>query len=128
MKHQSIIVYVPGKSNTPSFDDVFLACSAGYGINMGTGTYPTSGAVGKYGLCEPTGWKNGGHSMSFVAVAEEGSEQFIYLCNSHAWKYAGDKYFPGKQPGVWINRTNFWRIANGAYRYGNWYVNIGEMV
>jgi hypothetical protein len=127
LKYQSIIIYVPGKNNTPSFDDVFLACSAGFGVAMGTGTYPTASKVGSSGLSEPTSWKNGGHAMCFAAAVWHNGKRYLYLLNSHGYRYDGDKYFDGKQPGCWISEENFARIANGAYRYGNWYVNIGEI-
>ena len=127
LKHQSVIIYVPGTGNTPKFDDVFLACSAGFGVCMGTGTYPTASKGGASVLSEPTQWKNGGHAMSWAAAIVEVDRRFLYLLNSHGNRYDGDKYHASRQPGCWISEQNFARIANGAYRYGNWYVNIGEM-
>jgi hypothetical protein len=52
---------------------------------------------------------------------------YLYLLNSHGNRYEGDKHCDGRQPGCWISEEDFSRIANNAYRYGNWYVNIGEM-
>jgi len=128
LKHQSVIIYVPGNGNTPSFDDVFLACSAGFGVCMGTSPYPTEAKVGKSGLSEPFVWKNSkGHAMAWAAAMVESSRRFLYLLNSHGNLYDGDKYYEGRQPGCWISEENFARIANRAYRYGNWYVNIGEL-
>ena len=127
LKHQSVIIYVPGQKNTPKFDDVFLACSAGFGVCMGTGTYPTAAKVGRDGLAVPFAWKNGGHAMCFAAAIVVNGKRYLYLLNSHGNRYAGDKYFEGSQPGCWISEEDFARIANGAFRYGNWYVNIGEM-
>ncbi|MCL2711585.1 MAG: hypothetical protein FWE95_11970, partial [Planctomycetaceae bacterium] len=127
LKHQSVIIYVPGSGNTPKFDDVFLACSGGFGVCMGTGTYPTAAKVGPSGLSEPSAWKNGGHAMSWAAAIVESGVRFLYLLNSHGNRYEGDKYHAGRQPGCWIREQVYSRIANGAHRYGNWYVNVGEM-
>ena len=38
-----------------------------------------------------------------------------------------DKYHEGRQPGCWISEEDFDRIARESYRYGNWYVNVGEI-
>ena len=65
--------------------------------------------------------------MSFSGVTVEGGRRFLYLLNSHGNRYDGDKYHDGRQPGCWINEQNFDRMARNSFRYGNWYVNIGEM-
>jgi len=89
--------------------------------------YPTAAKVGPSGLSEPSAWKNGGHAMSWAAAMVEGGTRFLYLLNSHGNRYEGDKYHSGCQPGCWISEQVFGKIANGAYRYGNWFVNVGEM-
>ena len=133
-KHQSNVIYVPGKKITqsdrfltPSFDDVFLANSAGFGVCMGTGTYPTAAKVGRDGLAVPSAWKNGGHAMCFAAAIVVNGKRYLYLLNSHGNRYDGDKYHEGRQPGCWISEEDFDRIAREAFRYGNWYVNVGEI-
>jgi|GEM_PF-2051770 len=128
LKHQSNVIYIPGSRNTsPKFDDVFLACSAGFGVCMGTSIYPTAAKVGRDGLAVPSAWKNGGHAMCFAAAIVVNGKRYLYLLNSHGNRYDGDKYHEGRQPGCWISEEDFDRMANGAYRYGNWYVNVGEI-
>ena len=113
LKYQSNVIYVPGKKIsqrdrflTPSFDDVHLVCSAGFGVVMGTGTYPTAAKVGRRGLAVPSAWKKGGHAEASAAGIEEMSEKLLYLLNSHGYRYEGDKYFEGRQPGKWIGRED----------------------
>jgi len=127
LKHQSVVIYVPGLRNTPSFGDVFLACSGGFGVCMGTGVYPTAARVGRDGLAVPSAWRNSGHAMCFVAAIVVNGKRYLYLLNSHGNRYDGDKYHDGRQPGCWISEEDFNRMARNSFRYGNWYVNIGEM-
>ena len=125
LKTQSIIIHLP----EPSFDLVYAACAAGFGINMGTHTYPVSAVPNGEGLSMPSGWRNGGHAMAFVAAWKAPSgRRYVYLENSHGARYAGDSLHSGRQHGCWINEEHFRRMAsNNPFRYGTWYVNLGEM-
>jgi len=122
LQTQSVIVYLP----EPDFDHVFAVCAAGFGINMGTGTYPITSQVNSDGLSVPSSWKRGGHSMSAVAafVASSGTE-YVYVENSHGNRYKPDKLFGEAQPGFWCNRTHWNKMATS--QYGNDYVNVGEL-
>jgi hypothetical protein len=124
LAHQSIVIYLP----QCTFDYCYAACSAGIGINMGTATYPTVAVVNGHGLAVPSSWKNGGHSMAWMfAITVEG-RRYLYLENSHGARYAADKFSGGKkQHGLWIDETNFRKIADPSFRYGRWYCNIGEL-
>ena len=88
-------------------------------------------SVYDYILCEiyrvPSAWKNGGHAICFAAAIVVNGKRYLYLLNSHGNRYDGDKYHEGRQPGCWISEEDFDRIAREAYRYGNWYVNVGEI-
>ena len=124
LKHQSIILPLP----SASFDQTFLMCSAGVGINMGTGTYPTGSSVNGEGIGVASAWKNGGHAMAWVAsITSPNGKRYIYLENSHGNRYVADRYNNKPQSGCWIDEAAFRRIAATGSRYGTWYGNIGEM-
>jgi len=124
LKHQSVILFLPAAS----FDHTFLMCSAGVGINMGTGTYPTGSSVNGEGFGVASSWKNGGHAMAFVAtMVSPSGRRYIYLENSHGNRYAADRYNNQRQSGCWIDETAFKKIAASGFRYGTWYGNIGEL-
>ena len=111
--HGHNVIYIPGSRNTsPKFDDVFLACSAGFGVCMGTGVYPTAAKVGRDGLAVPSAWKNGGHAMCFAAAIVVNGKRYLYLLNSHGNRYDGDKYHEGRQPGCTDGR----HIRTANYR------------
>ena len=125
LKTQSVIVYLP----EPKFDYVFSVCDAGFGINMGTGVYPTSAILGNDRLAEPKDWRSGGHAMSFVGAWRVASgKRYVYLENTHGARYVGDSLHPDRQPGLWVDEANFKKIAAaGGFRYGIWYVALCEM-
>jgi hypothetical protein len=124
LKYQSVILYLP----SATFDHVFLMCSAGIGINMGTGTYPTGSSVNSEGIGVPSSWKNGGHSMAWVAtMVSPSGRRYLYLENSHGNRYVADKYHAKPQSGCWIDEAMFKKIAASGFRFGTWYGNIGEM-
>jgi len=125
LKTQSIIVHLP----SASFDHVFRACAAGFGITMGTHTFPAASAPNSDGLSVPTRYRNGGHAEAFIAawIAASG-KRYVYQENSHGARYAGDSLHPGWQDGCWIDEVEFRKMAPAnVFRWGQWYVNLGEM-
>lgn len=124
-KSQSVIVYLA----EPEFDLVYNACAAGFGVNMGSSIYPTGSSLNEDNLGEVDGFGSGGHCMAWVAstVGKKTGRRYVYLENSHPTKYASDELNPGHQWGVWVDERRFKKIANNAFIYGNWYVNIGEL-
>jgi hypothetical protein len=123
LRTQSVIIYLP----EPTFDCCYALCAAGIGIHMGTGKYPISATTNSDGLAVPSNWKQGGHAMSFVAVAEINSRRYLCLENSHGNRYAADRFSSVKQPRVWIGQKDFTILAATKFRYGNWYGNVGEL-
>jgi hypothetical protein len=125
LKTQSIIIHLP----TPSFDLVYAACAAGFGINMGTGTYPIASKLSSDGVATPSNWRSGGHAMAFIAAwTAPSGRRYVYLENSHGARYAADRFNPNRQHGCWIDEAAFNQMArNNAFRFGIWYVNLGEM-
>ena len=124
LKHQSTILFLP----EPSFDHTFLMVSAGVGVNMGTGTYPTGSSVNGEGLGVASSWKNGGHAMAWIAtMISQTRKRYLYLENSHGNRYVADKYNNKPQSGCWIDEAAFKKIAASGFRFGTWYGNIGEM-
>ena len=124
LKTQSIIIHLPA----PSFDLVYAACAAGFGINMGTHTYPTGSVLGSDNIAKPINWRNGGHAMAFIAAwTAPSGRRYVYLENSHGARYAPDRFNPNRQHGCWIDEEAFRRMASNAFRFGRWYVNLGEM-
>jgi hypothetical protein len=122
LQTQSVIIYLP----EPSFDCVFAVCAAGFGINMGTGTYPIASQVNSDGLSVPSSWKRGGHSMAFIAAFEgQSGKRYVYLENSHGARYKADKLFGSAQYGCWCNEDDIRRMA--TFNYGTWYANVGEL-
>ena len=120
---QSIICYLP----EASFEACYLACSAGFGVTMGTGRYPISATVNGDGFAVPGQWKSGGHAMAFTSAFETSGRQYIYLENSHDNRYVSDRFARERQPGVWIDRNTFLILAQTKFKYGTWHVNIGEL-
>jgi len=124
LQHQSI--GIPLRS--PSFEDCYAVCAAGFGINMGTHTFPTSAILNRDGLAVPHQWRNGGHAMSIIGAWETPVDQYLYILNSHGARYVGDSLHTGMQHGFYANRTTFARMAsNNPFRYGNWYAHLMEM-
>jgi hypothetical protein len=129
LETQSIVVHLPG-SNAPTFNHVFMACSAGFGINMGTHTFPTSAVIdSNTGLAVPNQYRNGGHAMGFIAACTVDGRRFIYLENSHGARYVRDRLWtlPGNQHGCWIDENHFGRMAPNSFRFGRWYVALCEL-
>jgi len=123
LKHQSIIIHLP----KCTFDYCYQACAAGYGITMGTVTYPTASRLNNDGVGVPSSYKKGGHAMALVAAMSINNTRYIYLENSHGMRYVGDRFWAGKQPGLWIPENEFSQIADTDFRYGHWYCNIMEL-
>jgi hypothetical protein len=126
LRTQSIIIYLPGTQ--PTFDHVFAVCAAGFGINMGTDDFPIGAAPNSDGVSVPNQWRRGGHAMAFVAAITINGRRYIYLENSHGARYEGDRFHSGRQHGCWIDEAAFNRmVRNNPFRFGRWYVNLGEM-
>jgi hypothetical protein len=124
LETQSVICQVPDYS----FNTIYNICSAGIGINMGTGEFPSSARVNNDELAIASGWSGGGHSMAFIASWKASSgKRYIYLENSHGAIYAGDSLHPGNQYGCWLDESLFERCGNYKNMYGDWYMNIGEI-
>ena len=121
---QSIIVFLPDSS----FDTCYKVVSAGFGINIGTGTFIGGSAVNKDGLAQVNRWDHGAHSTALIAGWEgKSGERYIYNENSHPTKYASDSLNDGHQWGCWLSSTDFRYLSGDSFDYGNWYVNIGEL-
>jgi len=124
LKTQSVVVYLP----SASFDHCYAVCAAGFGINMGTSTFPTGSVPNGDGLGVPSTWRNGAHAMAFIAAYKGRSgRRYIYLENSHGARYASDSLNPNRQCGCWIDENEFRKMTNNAFRFGTWYVNLMEM-
>ena len=122
LKTQSIPVYLP----TPSFDLCYAACAAGFGINIGSGVYPTGSVPNGEGLATPSTWKNGGHAVALIAAWKAKSgRRYVYMENSHGARYAADSLNPNRQHGCWMEEKDIVRMA--STKYGIWYVNLGEL-
>ena len=126
LRTQSIIVPLPA----PSFDFVYRACAAGFGINMGTHIFPTSARVNSDNLAVPRDWRRGNHAMAFLA-SHKGvttGRPYVYLENSHGARYVADSLHQGNQHGLHIDEEAFRQMAsNNPFRFGTWYVNLMEM-
>jgi hypothetical protein len=118
LKTQSIVIHLPA----PSFDLVYAVCEAGFGINMGTGTYPTGSILGSDNVATPNSWRNGGHAMAFIAAwTAPSGRRYVYLENSHGARYAADRFNPNRQHGCWIDEAAFNQmVRNNPFRYGAW--------
>ena len=81
------------------------------------------------GLSVPTQWRRGAHAMAFVAAWQSpAGRRYVYLENSHGARYAGDSLHRDRQHGCWCSEADVRRMAlNNAFRFGRWYVNLGEM-
>jgi hypothetical protein len=123
LQSQSIIAYLP----SPSFEHCYKVCSAGFGINIGTGVFPISSSVNKDNLGVVSAWKNGGHSVALVAAIKGASgTPYLYLENSHGARYAADKYSDGKQQfGCYVTEADIAKMS--TTRYGVWYANLVEL-
>lgn len=121
---QSIIVFLPD----PSFDTCYKVVSAGFGINIGTGTFIGGSAVNNDGVSRVNRWDTGAHSTSLIASWEgKSGERYIYNENSHPTNYPSDSLNGGHQWGCWLTASDLEHITGNAFDYGNWYVNIGEL-
>ncbi len=124
LETQSIVFRLP----EITFDTVYRVCSAGIGINIGAGEYPTSARQNNDGLALAKGWSGGGHSMALIAAWKGRSgERYVYLENSHGAIYEGDTLHKGAQYGCWLNESLFDRIGQYNNMYGDWYGNLGEI-
>ena len=124
LKTQSVVIYLP----SASFDHCYAVCAAGFGINMGTSTFPTASAPNGDGLSAPSAWRSGGHAMAFIsAYTGRSGRRYVYLENSHGARYAADGLHPSNQHGCWIDEAAFGRMANNAFRFGRWYVNLMDI-
>ncbi|MCL2005800.1 MAG: hypothetical protein FWG73_06510 [Planctomycetaceae bacterium] len=122
LKTQSIPVYLP----TASFDLCYAACAAGFGINIGSGVYPTGSVPNGEGLATPSTWKNGGHAVALIAAyTSKSGRRYVYMENSHGARYAADSLNPNRQHGCWMEEKDIARMA--TTKYGIWYVNLGEL-
>jgi hypothetical protein len=123
LKTQTIPLYLP----SPSFDYCFAACSAGFGIHIGSGVYPTGSVTNGDGLAVASSWKSGGHAVALVAAyIGRSGKRYVFLENSHGAKYAVDSLSGGaKQWGCWMTESDIKKMA--TERYGIWYVNLVEM-
>ena len=122
LRTQSIPVYLP----TPSFDLCYAACAAGFGINIGTGVYPTGSVPNGDSLALPSTWKSGGHAVALVAAWKgKSGKRYVYMENSHGARYAVDSLNASRQHGCWLEEKDIARMA--TTRYGIWYVNLGEL-
>jgi len=122
LKTQSIIIHLPN----PTFDFCYAACSAGFGINIGSGTYPINSAINSDSVAQASNWKSGGHAVALVAAWKAKSgRRYVYMENSHGARYAADSLNPNRQWGCWMDEKDITRMA--TTRFGIWYVNLGEM-
>ena len=122
LKTQSIPVYLP----SPSFDFCYAACAAGFGINIGSGEYPTGSVPNSDGVAVASTWKRGGHAVALVAAyTGKSGRRYVYMENSHGTRYAADSLNPNRQWGCWMEEKDIARMA--TTRYGIWYANLGEM-
>jgi hypothetical protein len=123
LKTQSIPLYLP----EPSFDYCFAVCAAGFGINIGSGVYPTGSVTNSDGLAVALSWKNGGHSVALTAAfTGRSGKRYVFLENSHGARYASDSLSGDtKQWGCWMAEEHIKRMA--TFKYGTWYVNLVEM-
>lgn len=125
-KTQSIIVFLP----EATFDYCYMVTRAGFGINIGSGTFPGASKLNKDDVAQVSSWSSGAHSVALVAAWEgKSGTPYVYLENSHPTKYAGDSLNTGHQWGCWCSEKDINRMGkSGGFLYGNWYVNIGELV
>jgi hypothetical protein len=123
LKTQTIPIYLP----SPSFDYCYAVCSAGFGINIGSGVYPTGSSVNGDGLGQASSWKNGGHSVALIAAwTSKSGKRYVFLENSHGQKYVADSLSGGvRQWGCWMSEADIKKM--GTERYGRWYVSLTEM-
>lgn len=124
-KTQSIICFLP----KPTFDYVFKATSAGYGVCIGTSIFPGGSRVNSDGLAQVSNWDAGAHCTSIIAAwVGKSGKRYVYLENSHPTAYATDDLNSGHQWGCWLTEEDLRRMTGGnSFDYGDWYVNIGEL-
>ena len=121
---QSIIVFLP----EPSFEYLYKATRAGFGVNIGSSVFPAASKVNKDDIAVVSGWDSGGHSTAVIAAHQgKSGEPYVYLENSHPTPYASDSLNPGKAWGAWLRSKDVRYMSDGAFTYGAWYVNVGEL-
>lgn len=122
LKTQSVVVPLP----KPDWRYVLIANEAGFGVCMGTGTYPTTATLGVDGLACPASYSRGGHSEAYTACFNAGSGLKIYQPNSHSSKFIGDFLSNAqKQVGTWNAEADIHKQA--TFNYGVWSIYAGEI-
>jgi len=124
LKTQSVIIYLP----EPAFEYCYAVCSAGFGISIGSSLYPVNSVPNGDGIAQASVWNKGAHATALVGAYEgKSGRRYVHLENSHGAKYAADALNPNKQWGCWLDEQDFKKMAVSGFKYGNWYVNLGEM-
>ena len=122
LKTQTIPVYLP----EPTFDYCYAACAAGFGVHIGSHTYPVASVPNGDGIATPSAWRNGGHAVALVGAWKgKSGKRYVIMENSHLQNYAADLLNPNKQWGCCLGEEDIKRMA--TTRYGIWYVALCEM-
>lgn len=120
LKHQSIIIPLPDTK----FETLWLLCSAGIGVSIGSSVYPTSAKIDKNGVGVPDRWSSGGHATGFCGALTISSTRYLWWENSHGNRYKVGKL--GHPSGCFFTADDLNQIDSSLFRYGNWFGNVGE--